>query len=384
MQDFIAQISQQWLQLPDCHAEHQDAARTRITSSAAAGSMEVEFFVHHNGNGAFSATRYERAMQLGAEHRLHAWITLRDASAEVIHHEVSCNPARFAQLLHEWRTAPDAAPAQITIRAMACSPSPAETEVRAPLMDQDLNLGLLDQIADAQQALERLKADVSAVDLMRLLHSWPRDDRGRPAARTTAVLAAYGPATRKRQPCLLVRSVMQSKMPGWQLLLSSEFLYNCRHQWSDARWLWSSADAPKDSALERKARQLMEQGRISEACALYGVELHERVRRLAAGQPFQRFSPVPEPWVQELQAALLQLAPWRLTAGLQRIQEHLIQANRRPPKPGSWERKLFWFSGQRQQARWGPGVRFDTEGRPVLDLIATASNEHFPEPDWKQ
>lgn len=383
MHDFIAQISQQWLQLPDCQTEHKDAARTRITSSAAAGCMDVEFFVHHGGNGSFSATRYEEAMQLGAEHRLHAWITLRDAAGEVIHHEVSCNPGRFAQLLHEWRAAPDAAPEQVTIQALACSPSTDETETCVPSMDQELNLGLLDELADAQQALERLKADVAAIDLMRLLQSWPRDDRGRPAARTTAVLAAYGPATRKRQPCLLVRSVMQSKMPGWQLLVSSEFLYNCRHQWSDARWLWSPAEAPKDSALERKARNLMAQGKVSEACALYGIELHERVRRLAAGQSFQRFSPAPEAWVQELRAALLQLAPWRLTAGLQRIQEHLIQANRKPPKPGSWERKLFWFSGQRQQARWGPGVRFNEDGKPVLDLIVTASNEHFPVPDWK-
>ncbi|EHN66062.1 hypothetical protein [Comamonas testosteroni] len=384
MHDFIAQISQQWLQLPDCQTEHKDAARTRITSSAAAGCMDVEFFVHHGGNGSFSATRYEEAMQLGAEHRLHAWITLRDAAGEVIHHEVSCNPGRFAQLLHEWRAAPDAAPEQVTIQALACSPSTDETETCVPSMDQELNLGLLDELADAQQALERLKADVAAIDLMRLLQSWPRDDRGRPAARTTAVLAAYGPATRKRQPCLLVRSVMQSKMPGWQLLVSSEFLYNCRHQWSDARWLWSPAEAPKDSALERKARNLMAQGKVSEACALYGIELHERVRRLAASQSFQRFSPAPEAWVQELRAALLQLAPWRLTAGLQRIQEHLIQANRKPPKPGSWERKLFWFSGQRQQARWGPGVRFNEDGKPVLDLIVTASNEHFPVPDWKQ
>ncbi len=346
--------------------------------------MDVEFFVHHGGNGAFSATRYEEAMQLGAEHRLHAWITLRDAAGEVIHHEVSGNPGRFAQLLHEWRTAPDAAPAQVTIQAMTRSPYTDETEACVPAMDQDLNLGMLDTLADAGLALEQLQADVAAIDPVRLLQSWPRDDRGRLAARTTAILAAYGPATRKRQPCLMVRSVMQSKMPGWQLLLSSEFLYNCRHQWSDARWLWSSADTPKDSELERKARQLMAQGRISEACALYGIELHERVRRLAAGQSFQRFSPAPEPWEQELRDALLQLAPWRLTAGLQHIQEHLIQANRKPPKPGSWERKLFWFSGQRQQVRWGPGVRFNEDGKPELDLIVTASNEHFPEPDWKQ
>jgi hypothetical protein len=88
---------------------------------------------------------------------------------------------------------------------------------------------------------------------MRLLQSWPRDDRGRLAARTTAVLAAYGPASRKRQPCLLAigHAVKYARLAIASIV---EFLYNCRHQWSDARWLWSSADAPEDAALERKAR----------------------------------------------------------------------------------------------------------------------------------
>ena len=75
MQDFIAQISQQWLQLPDCQAVRPDAATVHITSSAVAGTMDVDFFVHHS---AFSAIRYEEGMQLEASHRLHAWITLRD------------------------------------------------------------------------------------------------------------------------------------------------------------------------------------------------------------------------------------------------------------------------------------------------------------------
>ena len=99
---------------------------------------------------------------------------------------------------------------------------------------------------------------------------------------------------------------------------------------------------------------------------------------------WQRFEPVPQAWADELRAALLQLAPWRLAAGLQRIQQQLSQSNRKPPKPGSWQRKLFWFSGQRQQVRWGLGAGLDAQGRPWLDLIATASNEHLPEPDWKQ
>ena len=111
---------------------------------------------------------------------------------------------------------------------------------------------------------------------MRLVQSWPRDERGRLAARTTAILAAYGPATRKRQPCLLIRSAMQSKMPGWELLLSQEFLYNQRHQWSDSPWLWTAQPAPPTSRLEQQARKLMAQGKMGEACELCGVQLGEK------------------------------------------------------------------------------------------------------------
>jgi hypothetical protein len=118
----------------------QDVARTRITSSVVAGCMDVEFFVHH-GNGAFSATRYE-AMQLGAEHRLHAWITLRDAAGEVIHHEVSCNPSALhsccmngaLHLMRHRHTHPDHGLQSIYRRLQ---PVPLR-------MGQDLNLGLLD------------------------------------------------------------------------------------------------------------------------------------------------------------------------------------------------------------------------------------------------
>jgi hypothetical protein len=58
------------------------------------------------------------------------------------------------------------------------------------------------------------------------------------------------------------------------------------------------------------------------------------------------------------------------------------QANRKPPKPGSWERKLFF--GPAPAGALGPRSALRRDGKPVLDLIVTASNEHFPEPDWKQ
>ena len=172
-------------------------------------------------------------------------------------------------------------------------------------------------------------------------------------------------------------------MPSWRVSVSAEFRENHRQQWDAAPWLWAQgADRPAPQPPEDEARALIAQGRVSDACALCGVHLGEGLRRLAAGLPLARFAPPQPAWVDELHSALRQLAPWRLAAGLARIQARLQAANQKPPKPGSWERKLLWFSGQRSASRRGVGVRQGERG-PVLDVIATASNALFPVPDWQ-
>ena len=85
------------------------------------------------------------------------------------------------------------------------------------------------------------------------------------------------------------------------------------------------------------------------------MTLGEHLRRMAAGLPLSRFDRVNPDWVDELHAALRQLAPWSLAGGLTRIQQLLAAAKRKPPQPGSWSRKLLWFSGQRSQSRLGFG-----------------------------
>ncbi len=127
---------------------------------------------------------------------------------------------------------------------------------------------------------------------------------------------------------------------------------------------------------------MIAKGRIDEACALCDVSLGEHLRRMAAGLPTSRFGSVNPNWVDELHAALRQLAPWALVGGLARIQQRLAAANRKPSKPGSWSRKLLWFSGQRSQSRLGLGVRQGEQG-PELDVIDTASNAWFAAPDWQ-
>ena len=121
---------------------------------------------------------------------------------------------------------------------------------------------------------------------------------------------------------------------------------------------------------------------MDEACALCGVQLGDGLRRLSAGLPLARYTRPQAAWVDELHSALRQLAPWQLAGGLARIQTRLDAANRKPPKPGSWARKLLWFSGQSSASRLGLGVSQGEQG-PLLDLIDTGSNAIFPAPDWQ-
>ena len=379
---------------PACRVQRTDSASVRISSAQADSVMEVEIMVHQATRGGYGAWRYQPGRALAPHERAHAWVTLREprAGGALIHHEVLCDPARFSALLQGWLLPQAAAPLTLTLPAQPAQPASMRTgPAHAARVDTeaaltlDVDAALLARLPDtaaAAAAATQLNADVASLQLSRVVQHWPRDVRGRLAARTSVLLAAYGPATRKRQPCLLISSAMPSKMPAWRLHLAQEFLYNPRHQWRSARWLWSADGAPPANKAQAQACALLGQGQISEACALYGVQLGERLRRLAAGQAFQRFEPVPADWGQELRDALYRLAPWRLLPGLQQIQAHLGAANQTPPKAGSWERKLFWFSGQRQQVRWGPGVRFAADGTPELDLLATASNEYFPQPDW--
>ena len=378
---------------PQCQLQRRDCATAVIVAPAETNTserLEIDVFVHHLHNGALDAIRYQEGQTVGEGERLHGWITVRDAKANVIHHEVTCSAERFLQVMKDWLNAPQATPRELVVPALAKSGSTATKAISGiePRLDLDVDTSLLDVLADPATALSQLQSDMACVDLTRVIAHWPLDDRARLAPRTTAVIGAYGPPTRKRQPCLLLTSNGLRDMPSWRLHLSQEFLYNHRYQWVDAPWAWSRQYVEPElsdeaSATIAQARRLLAEGKIEKACALYGIHIDDRVRRLAAGLPLARFMSLPEVWPGELADALRQLAPWRLAGGLARVQAHLTAANKKPPKPGSWDRKFFWFSGQPQQSRGGLGIRIGANGAPELDIISTASNEHFPNPDWR-
>lgn len=143
MQDLLDPFTQQWRQLPGCQIERQDAATTRITHSALDGDIEIVMFIHH---GAFSATRYEEGMQLGANQRLHAWINVRNAAGELVHHEITCSPERLAALLGEWHMPPEPAPATITLKPIADSPDIPLAEGIFDAIEHRVGLNLLEKL----------------------------------------------------------------------------------------------------------------------------------------------------------------------------------------------------------------------------------------------
>ena len=375
---------------PACEMRRKDIATAFITAPAGAdqpGELKIDVFVHELDSYDTNAWRLEEGREVGERQRAHGWISISDANDRKLHFEVTCSPQRFGQVVKEWLSPPSEPASELVI-----APSPKDirktrkvASSNEPRIERDESAQLLQALPNADQALAQFEKHLALVDLSAIEKHWPRDEQGRHLPRLTAVLAAYGPPTRKRQPCLLLTSGAQREMPVWRLRLSNEFLSNQRHRWTDALWMWAAgATEPALDAKEHRASDLIAQGRVGDACDLFDVHVSRNVRLLAAGLPWQKYLHLKASWPEELRAALRQLAPWRIAAGLAQIQSYLESANKKPPKPGSWERKLFWFSGQTTQVRYGLGVRLTGDGKPELDIIATASNEHFPEVDWKQ
>lgn len=373
---------------PKCRIEYaSDGSFAQVYSPIGDETMHIDVFIHHTTSGNTSAYRYKSGMEIPSDEKIHYWISIQDKNHQTLYHKVTCCLESLRLLINNWLTPS----AFLEKRLRVTPPDTATCKTPATIhghLKEEVDTSLLENLdaplLDTETALQQLKIDIAAIDLQKVLQHWPRDSRGRITLRTTVILNAYDPATRKRQPVLCLTSASkQQAEPELQLKLSMEFLYNHRYQWKDTRWLWTQKTAEKKATVDiQHARKYLSSGCIEDACDLFNIKLDESVRRLAAGLPITRFEQPSCEWQKMLIAALCQLAPWKLQEGLARIQTYLTAANKKPPKPGSWERKLFWFPHQQQSAKQGLGIRFNREGAAELFIICTASNEYFPEPDW--
>ena len=296
----LAQLKAELLaQHADLRLTQDEAHDLSFASSRVSGSFALELWVHHLQSSGLSARRPaadEDLAQLPVCERLHLWVTVRDAAGAYVHHQVLCDAQGLHALLQAWREpmapTPDglrmaAATAPVARKSATATtapetPTPVCDASALRAWDEVLASPLLADMAPAD--VDQLRADLARVDPQQLARHWPRDARGRLAAKTTALLAACGPPVtlNQRQPCLLISSAGVRDMPCWQLQLSRELRENQRLQWDATPWLWArDATPPAEPPHAAQARALIAQGRIDEACALCDVSLGESLRRLA-------------------------------------------------------------------------------------------------------
>jgi hypothetical protein len=360
-----------------------DRARATLRLPPLPETMEIDVWVRPPGANGMVRWRVN-AINEGTPHY---WMHIRGAQRESLYSTCTCSFDQIQALWALWVMPPTQPVRPLALppadAAMTLPPAPATATLENAVDETPLRA-----LPDGDASCHALRDDVACIDLATVLQHWPRDAQGRLAVKTAVLLRGYGPPMRKRQPCLLITSpATQAQMrssPVWKISISMEFLWNHKYQWSAAPWRWRAQPAPPENPDIARARQWLQQGRIEDACRSFGVALDDSVCRAAQGLPLQRFMGTPPVWRDELRAALHQLAPWRIPAAVQRVQDYLAAANRKAPKIGSWERKLFWFSGQRQQCKWGLLVEQGSDDAPRLKIAATSSNEYLPEADWRQ
>jgi hypothetical protein len=226
-------------------------------------------------------------------------------------------------------------------------------------------------------------------------------------------LAVVGPERRRDEQRLAIQ-------------LTDLIVVNQTHRWEKTPWLWQDVAPPPSEfwgaelvpdAVKRQARrgntprtplperrfpstpasqraarslQLLEEGHIEEALALYGVSLSADVHRLLGGERILPPACCAHPdaaWTQLLVDTLRQSAPWLLPGAVRDEAERLRQwaaqkkgRQRRPPVL-----KLVIFPGQHHARKASLMLTGDVDGQhPRFEIEATASNARLPDTAWKR
>jgi hypothetical protein len=276
----------------------------------------------------------------------------------------------------------------------------------------------------------QLEDDLASLRPERIALHFPWDPAGRLELNTTVLLKSYETTTppgRDRDLCLAaVGPARRRDEQHLAIQLTDLIVVNQTHRWERSPWLWQEVEAPPSEfwgaesvqdAVTKQARrkdaprapfpgrrsqstpegqrasralQVLEEGHIEEALALFGVSLSADVHRLLGGErikPPACCAHPDESWTQLLVSTLRQSAPWLLPRAVleeaERLQSWAAQ------KKGRQRRrpylKLVIFPGQRHARKASLMLTGDEDGQnPCLVIEATASNARLSDTAWKR
>ncbi|HET6250551.1 MAG TPA: hypothetical protein VFE47_22885 [Tepidisphaeraceae bacterium] len=254
---------------------------------------------------------------------------------------------------------------------------------------------------------EQLQIDLESHDPARIVKHFPWDRAGRLALKTIVVLNRYrgtklsGPG---REVCLAAVGPARRSDPERITIALADVIYlNQSHRWDNFRWRWTGADPPdsetigiegkgpaRENLLALSSLQLLDEGQIEKALALYNIQLSDDLHCLIGGQRIAPPACCAHPdqrWTGLLVQTIRESAPWRLgptfDAEVARLEEWVnAKPRRRFHTPML---RLAIFPGQFHIRKASLMLTGNQDGSGLHFLIeATGSNARPADAAWKR
>jgi hypothetical protein len=204
-----------------------------------------------------------------------------------------------------------------------------------------------------------------------LAFNFPRDQRGRLLVKARVLLDILEPP----QPPGRTRCRFLTIQDGrFDLVVADEHVENQDYRWDGQSWRWRADGTPPDERwgiedleLAQAVVILLEAAEWEVALRECGVQLGDDLRRVLAAEPLgYLLRDLAGGWATTAADQLVRMAPWRLArlAGKKSI-------------------RLFGLGGVNVQQKPGAYLKL-VEGRPTLDMEASASNQRLAREEWER
>ena len=245
-------------------------------------------------------------------------------------------------------------------------------KAKEPAPPQSMQGEALTAAADLPHEERRtFESDASALAARRIARFFPRDDQGLPEKRERVLLAAYGPTEQKRRLWLHVTSAKRGTL---KIGLESLIGENHVHRWDGARWMWDARVEPPspndrwgirpDDERAQRSMTLLDEGRFSEALALFEIRWTPQVAYVLAGESLSMHdATLATRWAGEMRRALWELAPWKLQTALDQ---------------GVKSGRLFTLGGQHHIRKASLMLARVPDGGVELRIEHTGTNARLP------
>jgi hypothetical protein len=213
--------------------------------------------------------------------------------------------------------------------------------------------------------------DLPGANPVLLAFHFPRNERGRLLGKARVLLDTVDPPEQQRRARCRFLKVQDGR---FELVEASEFVENQDYRWDGQPWRWRADGTPpverwgiEDLELAQAVVLLLEAAEWEVALRECGVQLGDDLRRILAAEPLgYLLRDLAGGWATTAAEQLLRLAPWRL-----------------PHRAGKKSIRLFGLGGVNVQRK--PGVYLKlVEGRPTLDMEASASNRRLAREEWER